>query len=88
MAEVARAVVVVKSTGAAELSVFQNAHARIGQPADFTFLRVMRRDFYYRAPDDFIRTEEAELDANNGLRIGAMGKSWHTWYLSWFFRQG
>ena len=29
MAEVARAVMVVKSTGAAELSVFQNAHARI-----------------------------------------------------------
>ena len=86
--EVTGATVIVKPAGPTEFAVFQHSHAGVREATDFAVLCVMRRDFHYGAPDDFIRAEEAELDANNGLRFGAMRKSRHTWYLSWFFRRG
>jgi hypothetical protein len=72
VAEMPRAAVIVKATGATELPVFQHAHSGIRQATDLALLCIVRCYFHYGAPDDFIRAEEPELNANNGLRFGAV----------------
>jgi hypothetical protein len=88
VAKVARARVVILSTGMTEFAVLEDTHSGICEPSDFALLGTVGRHFNHCAASNLLRAEHPELDAHNGLRVRTVWKSGHTWYLSWFFRQG
>jgi hypothetical protein len=82
MTEMAGTPVIRLPTAPAGLTIIEDAHARIKESAN-TRLRpiICARisDFHYRALLDFLWTEDAKLNAHDGLniRIGAMKSCWH-----------
>ncbi len=82
MTEMAGTPVIRLSTAAASLAIIEDAHAGVKEAAN-TRLRpvVCSRigDFHYRALLDFLRAEDAKLDAYDRLniRIGTMKSCWH-----------
>lgn len=65
--EMPRALVIIEPTRTTEFAVLQDPHTRIGEAADYTFLRTMFRDFHDGSSYDLVGAEHAELDANNGF---------------------
>jgi hypothetical protein len=68
---------VVEAAGPTELAVFENAHARVRQTADFTLLGAMGSDFHDGTSRDFVWTENAELNAYYGLCLRTVRKIRH-----------
>lgn len=78
MTEMARTAMIVETARLAELAVFEDSHALIGEPIDLPFLRAMGLDLHYGASCDFVGSKHPELDAHNGLCLRTVRKIWHT----------
>jgi hypothetical protein len=67
MTEVAGALMVIETTGAAELAVLQDTHAGIRETPNLTVLRAVVRHLHHGASCDLIGSKHTELNANNGF---------------------
>lgn len=65
--EMAGALMVVETAGAAQFPILQHTHARIGKAADDTFLRTVSGNLHYGASCDLIWAEHPKLDTHNGF---------------------
>jgi hypothetical protein len=73
MPKMTRAVVIVLSTGPADLAVFENAHAGIKETVEFAVGRGGARNFAYGSAYNFFWAEHSKLDPYNRLGFGCMG---------------
>ena len=64
MTEMARAAVIIEAAGSAQLTVFQDTHARIRQTSNLSFLRDWRCHFHHGPLDNVFVAKNRELDAN------------------------
>jgi hypothetical protein len=67
MTKVARAAVIVETARPTEFAILKDTHAGICQATDLAFLGVGRRNLHHRTPDNFFRSEDGKLDANQRL---------------------
>ena len=83
MSKVTGATMIGLTTRATHLSIIKNTHAWVKQSSDFWFISFvcrLRRNFHHGTALNFIRRENTELDANDGLNIRSslMETGWHS----------
>jgi len=83
MSKMTGATVIRLSTRAAHFTIVKYTHARIKQTSNLrliSLMRRLRRNFHHGTAFNFLRREDAELDANNGLdiRSSLIETGWHS----------
>ena len=77
MTEMAGTVVVVLTTCTAHFAILQHTHAGIKETTELPFGRGRGGDLTHRSAHNLLWTENAELNAHNGLSFGRMWQEWH-----------